>query len=108
MKHQVLFCLSIFSFLSYASEHSRELADMYYAAQQFRTIRLMHGDRISPAAQEKLMNQHGQIASIPITAADKEAGMSLIYQAMKEDGSWNDLVQWGSLNNGPQKTREIR
>lgn len=98
MKHQVLFFLFIFSFLSYASEHSRALADTHYGAQRFRMMKKR--GKIDPIEDVRFVLQSNEIANIPITAVGKEKGLRLIQQAMQEDGSWNDLLEWSKIHNG--------
>jgi len=100
MKHQVLFFLSTFSFLSYASEHSRALADIHYGAQRFRMMKKK--GKIDPIEDVRFVLQSNEIASMPLTADGKEKGLVIIQQAMQQDGSWKDLLEWSKLHNGQQ------
>ena len=106
VKHQVLFFVSIFSCLSYASQYSRELADAHLGAQRFRMMRKI--GRVDPIEELRFVLQCNEIARIPITADGKEKCLVIIQQAMQQDGSWNDLVEWSKLHNGPTKKCEIR
>lgn len=105
MKHQVLFCLSVISSLSYSMEQGDaiKVADLYYKAALFN-----HQINREPVNLPKLQSQYAILANLTISRQEEQESLKIIEKAVREKSSLKDLIAWSELREQPRKIRQIR
>jgi hypothetical protein len=117
MKHQVLFCLSTISFLSYSAQYNsnpvkrnaEEVADAFYAFACYKASD--NGKdlkKISPEQLKDFFEIYNDILKRPLSNQDKNKRLGDIAKLMQDDGSLNDLLDWGDSHAAPSKLCQIR
>jgi len=106
MKHQVLFCLSLISFLSYSSEHSQVISREYLSYEMYWLHRQDH-DVASSLEYDVMLANYRVILNTPMNKKDRKECLAIMQQAQQDNKSFEGLVEWSKSYDESGKMRKV-
>ena len=103
MKHQVLFCLSLISFLSYSMDRSAIIAGRYLTWEVSR----LDWHQQPRAELASINHSYAMIANIPMSKKDQNECLAIMKQAEQDNKSFEGLVEWSKSHYDSGKMRKI-
>ena len=105
MKHQVLFCLSLISFLSYSSEYSQVVAQAYLV-HEMRWL-AGQGYGFDSFEHESMEANYRVILDTPINKKDQNECLAIMRRAIQENRSAEELVNWSKSYDDSGRKRKV-